>query len=147
MKKTFLSTGLIMLIVLNAAAQKSPVFISEGSAIHGYDAVAYFKESKAERGTSEFVYEWNGSKWNFSNQQNLDSFKANPGKYAPQYGGYCAYGMFEGHKAPTEPDAWTIVDAKLYFNYNLKVRELWRNKKEEKIKAADKNWLELKDKE
>lgn len=132
---------------LAAFAQKSPVFIKDNKAIRGYDPVAYFTENKAVEGKPEFVFNWADANWYFSSQQNLEAFKANPEKYAPQYGGYCAYGMYQGHKAPTAPDAWTIVDGKLYFNYNTKVRELWRDKKEEKIITADKNWPTLKDKE
>lgn len=147
MKKIILLVSLVLITALQLSAQKSPVFVSSGSAIHGYDAVAYFREGKAVKGSEAFVFEWNGGKWNFSSQQNLDSFKTNSLKYAPQYGGYCAYGMSEGHKAPTDPDAWTIINGKLYFNYNLKVRELWRNKTEERIQIADKNWPLVKDKE
>ena len=79
--------------------------------------------------------------------RNLNSFSKNPDKYVPQYGGYCAYGMSEGHKAPTDPDAWTIVDGKLYLNYNKDVRTKWREDEKGRIDKADKNWPELKDKE
>jgi len=68
-------------------------------------------------------------------------------KYAPQYGGYCAYGMSEGHKAPTDPDAWTIVDGKLYLNYSKDIRTKWREGEKERIDKADKNWPQLKDSE
>jgi len=145
MKNVVLSL-FVALTSLITSAQKSEVFTKSGTAINGYDPVAYFKEGQATKGTDQFVYNWNGANWYFSNQQNLDSFKASPEKFAPQYGGYCAYGMYEGHKAPTDPNAWTIVNGKLYFNYNLKVRELWWDKKEEKIKTADKNWPGIKDK-
>ena len=77
----------------------------------------------------------------------LNSFSKNPDKYVPQYGGYCAFGLSDGHKAPTDPDAWTIVDGKLYFNYSLKVKELWIKNPTERIEKADKNWPMLKDKE
>jgi len=146
MKNVVLSL-FVALTSLITSAQKSEVFTKSGTAISGYDPVAYFKEGHATKGTVQFVYNWNGADWYFSNQQNLDSFKTSPQKFAPQYGGYCAYGMYEGHKAPTDPDAWTIVNGKLYFNYNLKVRELWRDKKEEKIETADKNWPAIKDKD
>jgi hypothetical protein len=76
----------------------------------------------------------------------LEAFKANPEKYAPQYGGFCAYGTSEGHKAPTQPDAWTIVNDKLYFNYNKDVKVLWNKNQSERIKKADENWIEIKGK-
>ena len=146
MKNVVLSL-FVALTSLIASAQKTEVFTKSGTAISGYDPVAYFKEGQPTKGTDQFVYNWNGAAWYFSNQQNLDSFKTSPQKFAPQYGGYCAYGMYEGHKAPTDPNAWTILNGKLYFNYNLKVRELWRDKKEEKIETADKNWPAIKDKD
>ncbi|HXB44544.1 MAG TPA: YHS domain-containing (seleno)protein, partial [Puia sp.] len=71
----------------------------------------------------------------------------NPAKYAPQYGGYCAYGLTGNHKAPTEPDAWTIIDGKLYLNYNKEVQGIWNKKQKEYISTADKNWPALKNKE
>ena len=78
--------------------------------------------------------------WHFSSAENLSLFKAEPEKYAPQFGGYCAYGMADGHKAPTQPDAWTIVDNKLYFNYNKEVLAKWRENRDESIKKAVDNW-------
>ena len=137
----------ISLGVLITKAQKSEVFVKGGVAINGYDAVAYFTEGKPVKGDDQFVYNWDGASWLFSSRQNLDSFKSDPEKFAPQYGGYCAFGMFQGHKASTDPNAWTIVNGKLYFNYNLKVKQMWTEKREEKIEIADKNWPDVKSKE
>ncbi|MNY62728.1 hypothetical protein D3C86_1995980 [compost metagenome] len=67
--------------------------------------------------------------------------------YIPQYGGYCAYGTSEGHKAPTEAETWTIVDDKLYFNYNMKVKNNWSKTREEFIEKADIQWPLIKDKQ
>jgi len=106
-------------------AQKASIYSSNGKAINGYDPVAYFTESKPVKGNEKFSYQWNGATWYFSSKQNMDSFKKNPEKFAPQYGGYCAYGLSRGYKASTEPDAWTIENNKLYLNYNKEVRELW----------------------
>ena len=69
--------------------------------------------------------------------------KANPEKFAPQFGGYCAYGLSENHKSPTEPEAFTIVDDKLYLNYNLKVKELWKKDIPGRIKKANDFWPAL----
>ena len=77
----------------------------------------------------------------------MELFKQNPQKYAPQYGGYCAYGTSQAHKAPTETDTWSIVNDKLYFNYNKKVQALWLKDQPALIKKADTNWPEIKDKE
>src|SRR5258706_2329651 len=100
-----LLTGFVSLF-----AQKSEVFNPSNGAIHGYDPVAYFTENKPVKGNEKITFMWKGAIWYFSNNQNREVFKANPEKYAPQYGGYCAYGMADGHKASTSPDAWTILD-------------------------------------
>lgn len=139
--------GLFILATMSVFAQKSEVFNPKEGAIHGYDPVAYFKEGKPVKGDKHYVYSWKGTNWYFANQQYLEIFKADPLKFAPQYGGYCAYGMADGHKAPTEPAAWTIVDDKLYLNYNKNVQVLWQKNREEYIKTANANWPELKDKE
>jgi len=144
MKKVIVSMSFSLFISLAALAQKSEVFTSSDGAIHGYDPVAYFKESKPVKGDKKYSLSWNSANWYFASQQNLDTFKANPGKYAPQYGGYCAYGLANGHKATTEPDAWLISDGKLYLNYNKDVQTSWKKKQAEYIKTADKLWPELK---
>ena len=128
-------------------AQKSPVFVHSGKAIRGYDPVAYFTESKPVKGDAKLVYHWSGAEWYFSTQKNLDLFKANPEKYAPQYGGYCAFGLSNGYKAPTDADAWTIENDKLYLNYNLQVRQDWNKDRQQRIKRADQNWPSVRDKE
>jgi YHS domain-containing protein len=147
MKKISLLAAGIFFSVLSVCAQKSAVFEQSGKAIRGYDPVAYFTEAKPVLGKDEFVSNWNNTNWYFSSQQNLDSFKTTPEKYAPQYGGYCAYGLSDGHKAPTSPDAWTIVNGKLYLNYNIKVKEYWSKDRDERIEKANKNWPDIKDKE
>jgi hypothetical protein len=67
-----------------------------------------------------------------------------PEKYAPQYGGYCAYGTSEGHKAPTQAETWTIVNGKLYFNYNKQVKQMWMKDQAHRIEIADQKWPEVK---
>ena len=132
---------------IGAVAQKAAVFTPVEGAIHGYDPVAYFKEGKPMKGDTKYKYTWNAADWYFTSQQNLEAFKANPEKFAPQYGGYCAYGLADGHKAPTDPEAWSIVDKKLYLNYNKAVQQSWKKKQGEFIQSADKKWPLLKDKE
>ncbi|WP_431215497.1 YHS domain-containing (seleno)protein [Puia sp. P3] len=87
------------------------------------------------------------AKWLFATRADLDAFKESPEHYTPQYGGYCAYGTAQGHKAPTKPETWTIVNDKLYFNYNLKVKEAWMKDQQAFIEKADKSWPDLKDKQ
>ncbi len=133
-----------LLVATAGFAQKPVVFSTAGQAIHGYDPVAYFTDSKPVKGDSTLTYAYDGATWLFANAQNRDAFKADPVRYAPQYGGYCAFGTSRGYKAPTEPDAWTIVDGKLYLNYNTKVRTEWDKDKPGYIQKADKNWTDIK---
>ena len=113
---------------------------SDGVALKGYDVVVYFTESKPVMGTKEFQHEWMGAKWQFSSTANRNLFAADPGKYAPQFGGYCAFGVSEGHKAPVDPSVWKIVDGKLYLNYDAGVGIEWRKDIPGRIAKADKNW-------
>ena len=147
MKKLLLLTGIVLSMTVSALAQKSPVFTTSDGAIRGYDAVAYFKEGKPVKGDAKFAYTWKDAKWLFSSQKNLDLFKANPDQYAPQYGGYCAYGCSQGHKASIDPQAWTIVNGKLYLNYSQDVKGTWNKDQQGYIQKADKNWATIKDKE
>lgn len=146
MKKLVLAVVLFV-STLSVMAQKSPVFETDGVAVRGYDVVAYFTESKPVKGTPKFTYSWKGVNWNFASAKNRDAFKANPEKYAPQYGGYCAYGTSQGHKAPTQPDAWTIVNDKLYLNYNNDVKATWNKDQKGYIEKANENWPKIRDKE
>lgn len=147
MKKLLCIFSLLAISFTLVHAQKSAVFITDNVAIKGYDAVAYFNQEKPVKGSDKFSYKWGNAAWLFSSQQNLDSFKTNPEKFAPQFGGYCAYGMADGHKAPTDPFAWAIVNNKLYLNYSKDVQKLWKEKQDANIQSAEKNWPVLKDKE
>jgi YHS domain-containing protein len=147
MKKLLLLAGFIFTVTVSALAQKSEIFKTSDGAIRGYDAVAYFKEGKPVKGDPKFSYTWKDAQWLFSSQKNLDLFKANPDQYAPQYGGYCAYGTSQGHKAPTDPQTFTVVKGKLYLNYNPSVKVMWVKDTIGYITQADKNWPGLKSKE
>lgn len=147
MKKVMTTLVIALLINFVTFAQKSATFVHDGKAIKGYDPVAYFTEGKAVKGNDQFVFEWNDAKWYFASKQNVDLFRNNPAKYAPQYGGYCAYGLSKGYKAPTTEDAWTIDNGKLYLNYNLDVREEWNKDRKARIEQANKNWPTVKNKE
>lgn len=96
-----------------------------GIAIRGTDTVAYFTEGKAVAGSDAFTTEWQGATWKFASQEHLDLFAANPEKYAPQYGGYCAYGVTKNSLVKIEPENWTIIDDKLYLNYSDSVQKTW----------------------
>ncbi len=126
-----------------AHAEKPEIFADKGIALGGTDPVAYFTEKKPVKGSAQFSFEWKGAAWHFASAANRDAFRADPAKYAPQYGGYCAFGASQGYAVKTEPDAWSIVDGKLYLNYNTTVRAKWSEDIPGRIKAADQNWPEI----
>jgi len=141
--KKYIAFSVLFIIVQGAIAQ-SEVFATIEGAINGYDVVSYFTDGKPVIGKKENSFVWKDENWYFSSQENLKSFKSNPEKFAPQFGGYCAYGMSRGYKAKTEPDAWTIIDGKLYLNYNLDVKKIWGEKRSEFIDKATQNWPSVK---
>ena len=107
------------------------------TAINGYDTVAYFTVGKPVKGLDSYTTDWMGAKWKFASQANLDLFKANPEKYAPQYGGYCAYGVTKDALVKVEPEQFTVRDGKLYLNYDADVQATWLKDPAGFIKAAD----------
>jgi len=111
-----------------------------GIAIRGYDPVAYFTDSKPFKGDSKFTYTWRGAVWQFASAQHRDLFAQDPAQYAPQYGGYCAYGVSEGHTVDIDPEAWRIIEGKLYLNYSKSVQQKFQKEPEARIKRADQNW-------
>jgi YHS domain-containing protein len=113
---------------------------SDGVAIKGYDPVAYFTDGKPVKGSKSFEYIWMGAKWHFSGSGHRDLFMKDPEKYAPKYGGYCAYAVSQGSTADIDPEAWNIVDGRLYLNLNKKIREKWSKDIPGYIKKADQNW-------
>lgn len=126
----------------NSAPQ---VYIESDSnlAIRGTDPVAYFTEGKAVEGSSEFEYEWQGATWRFSSEENRQLFASNPEAYAPQYGGYCAKALSEGNVVSTDPEAWKIVDGKLYLNYSPEVQRQWLRDVPGNIAKADARWPDV----
>jgi YHS domain-containing protein len=115
-------------------------------AIKGYDPVAYFTEAKPVLGSSQFTAEHFGATYHFSSAQHQSLFQGNPNKYAPQYGGYCAFGVSKEYKFDIDPEAWAIVDDKLYLNLNKKVQARWVPNKDELIVDADTIWTQIVDK-
>lgn len=119
-------------------------YLKNGIAVQGFDVVGYFESNKPVQGNSEINAEYNKAVYFFSSENNKALFLKNPANYAPQFGGYCAYGVSEDHLSPTDPQAFTIVNDKLYLNYNLKVKQLWSKDREERIVKANQNWETLK---
>ncbi|MGK7909870.1 MAG: YHS domain-containing (seleno)protein [Synechococcus sp.] len=127
-----------------AAASADLAIYSEGGiAIDGTDPVAYFTDNAPVPGSAELTYEWGGATWQFSTEENRDLFASNPEAYAPQYGGHCAWAVAQGYSAPTVPDAWSIVDGKLYLNFDSSVQNRWERDVPGNIAKADANWPEV----
>ena len=114
--------------------------------IHGYDPVAYFTAGKPVEGDAKFTKVHAGGIYRFASEKNRDDFAANPAKYAPEFGGFCAYGASVGKKFDGDPTAWKIVENKLYLNLNKDVQRKWLEDTAGFIKVADEQWPEIKDK-
>ncbi|TAE33753.1 MAG: YHS domain-containing protein [Candidatus Kapaibacterium sp.] len=137
----FLLTAWMLVFAASSLFAQSPYNVDKSSiAIKGYDVVAYFSDGKPAQGKAEFTHEWRGAKWLFASPEHRDAFKAAPEKYAPEYGGYCAWGMTKGYKAAVEPSAWKIVNNKLYLNYNAEVQQSWAKEVSTMIRTADEQW-------
>jgi YHS domain-containing protein len=113
------------------------------TAILGFDPVAYFTDGKPVKGQDSFTHEYLGAKWKFASQAHLDLFKSDPRKYAPQYGGYCAYGVAQDNLVSIEPDKFRVIDGKLYLNYGADVQTKWLKDPAGFIKQADSKFQAL----
>lgn len=138
-----LAAAAIFLLTATAAfADKADPVFQDGSgvAIRGYDPVAYFTDQKPVKGSEQFTFAWMGATWRFANAAHRDRFAANPAQYAPQYGGYCSYAVSKGHTASIDPEAWRIVEGKLYLNYSKSVQKTWGQDVPGNIQKANQNW-------
>lgn len=137
-----LSLGLMLRQAAPARAgdHHALIYSRDGVALAGYDTVAYFTVGKAIRGRPEFAVMWRGAIWRFTSGRNLQAFEANPWAYAPQFGGYCAYGMARGHATGTDPLAWHIVDDRLYLIHTPDLLSIWMRAPEDFIHRANANW-------
>jgi len=123
-----------------ARAAEPPVFAPDGVAINGYDPVAYFAEGRPVPGDAGITLDWNGTTWRFASAANRDTFAAAPKRFAPQYGGYCAFAVANGYTASTDPDAFTVHEGKLYLNFNRRIRSRWERDIPGNVSRADANW-------
>ncbi|MFD2166369.1 YHS domain-containing (seleno)protein [Thalassotalea euphylliae] len=115
-------------------------------AIKGFDPVAYFTMDKAVNGSPDYTATYKGAIYQFSSESHRDMFRANPAKYAPQYGGYCAFGVAMEKKFDTDPNAWKIIADKLYLNLNKDVQKRWAQDTTAYIEQSDSNWFDIKNK-
>jgi YHS domain-containing protein len=134
--------GVIFLSALQAwAGLVEPVSKTrQGVAAKGYDVVAYFKQAQPVMGSAQYSTSWMGATWWFSNAGNRDAFQTHPEQYAPQFGGYCAWAVSNGYTAEVDPEAWKIIDGKLYLNYSKDVQKKWAQDVQKRIADANRNW-------
>lgn len=134
--------GVLALCLLLSARQASAgqFYEHNGLAIDGYDPVAYFEERTAVKGKDTLSYAYKGSTFVFASRSHLDLFVRTPERFAPQFGGFCAYGIAEGVKAKSEGDVWEIVDGKLYLNYDAQIQGKWKSQRGALIREAEAKW-------
>jgi YHS domain-containing protein len=127
-------------LAIPARAQAAPVYAEDGLAIDGTDPVSYFAEGRPVAGSPEHEISWRGATWRFASEANRAVFEADPETHAPRYGGWCAWAVAEGYTAPTVPEAWSIVDGKLYLNFSRGVQRRWERDIPGNIARGDANW-------
>ena len=154
-RRALLGYGVVGLVVVVAGgilafptSREFPAYNvdTDDIAIHGYDPVAYFTEGQPTKGREKFEYVWQDARWHFASAGNRDLFEANPVRYSPQYGGYCALGISAGEYADIDPNAWSIVDGKLYLNKIQEYTEAWDKAPQAYLKTANYNWTNNRDK-
>lgn len=132
---------LVLLLVPAAFAAEPEVYTGRnGLAVGGYDTVAYFQVGEPVKGSADFALDYKGATWRFSSQENLATFEADPGAFAPRYGGYCAWAVAQGKLVKGSPKVWTIHDGTLYLNVNKGTQKKWLKDIPGFIAAADEIW-------
>lgn len=142
-RRQFVSSAAALAAVATATpawANKPWFFSSSGAVIRGYDVVSFFRDGQPAKGSSAHAVMWKGATWHFSSAENRSRFEMNPMGYAPQYGGYCAFAVARGYTASVVPEAWQIVENKLYLCYSLSVRSRWQRDIPGHIASGDANW-------
>ena len=136
----FLAAALFAAPAMAASPAPAVYTAADGLGAKGYDPVAYFTEGKPVKGSASHQLEWGGAKWRFASAAALKAFKADPARFAPQFGGYCAWAVSQHYLAPGDPNHWKVVDGKLYLNANARAKQLWEADQAEAIKRGHGNW-------
>lgn len=127
----------------SALAAEQVIYVQGGLALGGYDPVSYHQDGQPTRGKPEFETEWMNASWRFSSAENLAAFTADPERYAPAYGGYCAFAVSKGSLQPGDPKIWRIVDDRLYLNLSPSTQAKWEADIPGSVASADQNWPQL----
>jgi YHS domain-containing protein len=140
MKKVLLTAFLAVVFVSTIFAKTLLNVDKSGVGIRGYDPVAYFTDNKAIKGGAQFQSNSKGVTYHFASAENKATFDADPGKYEPQFGGFCAWAVSQGYTAPIDPNAFQVVNGRLLLQYSLSVRKQFSQDTEGNLKKADANW-------
>jgi hypothetical protein len=131
----------LMAAALFAVSPVEPVNRDSAAvALHGYDPVGYFSRGQPVKGKPGITWQWMGATWQFSSEESREAFRKEPGRYAPQFGGYCSWAVSRGYTADVDPEAWKILDGKLYLNNSRSVQEKWEADVTDNIGRANRNW-------
>lgn len=137
MKHAVLIVALVAIPIIASAQVNTN---DSGVAIHGFDPVAYFTAGEPVAGSPAYSYTWEGAEWHFASAENRNRFVEDPERYAPEYGGYCAFAVSRGGTADIDPDAWSIVDGRLFLNLSPFVQRRFELRLNHNIEEADQNW-------
>ena len=143
LKSLFLALAVLCSLGAAAHADQISNYVKDGVAISGADPVAYFTMNKSVMGSADFTADWNGVSWRFASAENRDAFKANPAKFAPQFGGYCATGASFGKKISIDPSQFKVVDGKLYLNHSHEAQAVFLKDEKGTIAKAETNWSKI----
>ena len=144
--RLLIAVALCVGVALPLVAQRydRPYYANDnGVALERYDVVAYHLENEAIQGRARFRERWGGVTWYFANAENAALFAEDPERYLPQYGGYCAYAVAHNSLAPVDPEAFAVIDEKLYLNFSRSVQRRWNRRRVQYIERGDLNWPEL----
>lgn len=136
----FVAAGIGGALTVRGQSAARAINHQKGVAIQGYDSVAYFTRNAAMKGSEAFSHSWNGVRWQFVNAEHRDAFAKDPGRYAPAFGGYCAYGVSRGYAVDIDPEAFAVVDGMLYLNYSKSVQRTWNQDRQGYIEKARQLW-------
>ncbi len=140
MKSLFSAFLMLMALSTVASAKELQNLDRSGVAIQGYDPVAFFTNNRPVKGNAQFQSDYRGAKYYFASSEHKATFDKEPAKYEPQFGGYCAYGASQGHKAPIKIEAWQIVNGRLLMQYDLGVKDDFNKDQQNNLSKADRNW-------
>ncbi len=140
--KTIIAGISIFLLTTATYAAEDKIYTSflSSAGAGGYDVVAYFTEGNPVKGNDKFSAEYENADWYFASKTNFEKFKDNPEKYIPQYGGYCPWAVAQGDTASGDPLQWTVVNDKLYLNYDAEIQKKWTTDRTNLIVLGDMNW-------